>query len=539
MKRTLLTFAPLATLVISLHAADRKFYDDDPITREIDTQDASRVEPWDISLAYDSMINLFGNSDALQPTRAQDINTIDEVPDSSWFVNRRIATAEEMMRGVNDDTGPAPGPWTVKSGKGNGVSPGFTIVDSRGRRYFVKFDPPGWPTLATGAEVVVTRLYHALGYYVPQTNIAFFRREDLILDKAATTTGADGKKRRMRESDIDANLRRAARQSDGRYRALVSSLLPGVKLLNGFKYVGTRPDDPNDVIPHEHRRSLRALRVFGAWVDHRDAKAINSMDALIVENGRGYVRHNLLDFGSTLGSAGIGPRDPRDSFEYIVDMPPTRRALPAFGFAPRRWMSVDYPHYEQVGRFESASFSPEEWKPRIPNTAFLNARADDLFWGARRLMMVMSEDLIRAAVRAGKYADAQTEDVLTRTLIERRDKIARSWLPAVNPIVEVALADGRLRFANAAVDFGVAAAPASYTAVWSRFDNTTGAATRIGESRGPVPMMAPAGLPSGTGEFIQVEISAEGARKEWAEPVHAWFKRTADGWKLVGFERLP
>jgi hypothetical protein len=538
MKRTLLTFGVSALLVLSLPASGRKFYDDDPITREIDSQDASRVEPWDISLTYDSIVNLFGNPEVLQLTRAEDINTIDEVPDSSWFVNRQIGTPEEMMRGVNDDTGPAPGLWTVKSGKGNGVSPGFTIVDSRGRRYFVKFDPPDWPTLATGAEVVVTRLYHALGYYVPQTNIAFFRREDLVLDKAATTTGPDGKKRRMRQSDIDSNLRRAVRQPDGRYRALVSSLLPGAKLLNGFKYIGTRPDDPNDVIAHEHRRSLRALRVFGAWVDHRDAKAINSMDALIIENGRGYVRHNLLDFGSTLGSGGIGPRDPRDSFEYIVDMPPTKRALPAFGLAPRPWMSVEYPNYELVGRFESVSFSPEEWKPRIPNTAFLNARADDLFWGARRLRRIMTDEMIRAAVRAGKY-DPQTEAVLVRTLIERRDKIARAWLPAVNPIVDVAFADSKLTFSNAAVECGVAAAPSWYTAVWSRFDNSTSTPTKIGETRGTSPMAAPTGLPSASGEFIQVDISAEGAtQKEWAEPVHAWFRRTADGWKLVGFERL-
>jgi hypothetical protein len=52
-------------------------------------------------------------------------------------------------------------------------------------------------------------------------------------------------------------------------------------------------------------------------------------------------------------------------------------------------------------------------------------------------------------------------------------------------------------------------------------------------------MMAPAGLPSLSGEFIQVDISAEGAaQKEWTEPVHVWFKRTAAGWKLVGLERV-
>jgi len=538
MQRTLITCAALALLVTSLPAGGRKFYDDDPIAREVDSQDASRGEPWDISLAYDSLVNLFGQPDQASATRARDVNTIDEVPDSSWFVNRRVRSSEEMTRGVDGDTGPAPGPWTITAGKGSGVSPGFTIADVRGHRYFVKFDPPDWPMLATGAEVVVTRLFHALGYYVPQTNIVFFRRQDLVLDRAATTIGADGKKRRMLQSDIDANLRRAVREPDGRYRAMVSSLLPGQKLLNGFKYLGTRPDDPNDVIPHEHRRSLRALRVFGAWVDHRDAKSINSMDTLIVESGRAHVRHNLLDFGSTLGSAGIGPRDPRDGFEYLVDLPPTRRALPAFGFAPRPWMSVDYPHYELVGRFESTSFEPAEWKPRIPNTAFLHARGDDLFWGARRLVTIMTDPMIRAAIRAGKYADPQTEEVLARTLSERRDKIARAWLPAVNPVVDVALAGSKLSFSNAAVDFGVATPPKSYTVVWSRFDNTTGTATQIGRTTGNPPVTAPTGLLSRPGDFVQVDITADDAtRREWLVPVHAWFRRTDDAWKLVGFER--
>ncbi|HET7620220.1 MAG TPA: hypothetical protein VFK20_17055 [Vicinamibacterales bacterium] len=522
-------------------AASPRFFPDDPIRRAPETQDASGVQPSEISLAYDSLINLFGHPGTREVVRAQDLNSIGDVPDSSWFTNRLGAgtmTPDEVARGVNDDTGPARGPWTIRSGKGNGVSPGFTILDSRGERYFVKFDPPGWNELATGAEVVVTRLYHALGYNVPQTNIAYLSPEDLRLASNATTTGLDGKPRRMRQKDIQSNLDRAARLPDGRYRVIVSQALPG-QPLGGFKYVGTRPDDPNDVVLHENRRVLRALRVFGAWVNHTDAKAINSLDTLVAVDGRELVRHHLLDFGSTLGSAGIGPRDRRDGYEYLVDVSAAMHALPAFGFAPRAWMFYRYPDYRLIGRFEGTHFDPEAWRPRVPNPAFLRARPDDLFWGAR-LVMRFTDDLIRAAVSAGHYSDPRTGEALTKALIERRDLIGRAWLTGVNPIDHPAIEDGMLTFENPAVTYDFAKAPASYTAVWSRFDNATGETTRIGETSGATSMAVPRDLPAADGSFVQVDIRADGGpHPSWAQPVHAWFRRAGGRWTLVGFQRLP
>src|SRR6185436_20944255 len=156
------------------------FYDDDPIMRTVDTQDASKAAPREISLVFDSVINLFGRPGLSEVGRAESINSIDEVPDSSWFTNRASVTPAEALRGPGDDTGPAPGKLTV-SRKANGISPGFTITDSRGTRYFVKFDPPGLPELGTGAEAVVTRLFHVLGYHVPQATVGTLRRENLVI----------------------------------------------------------------------------------------------------------------------------------------------------------------------------------------------------------------------------------------------------------------------------------------------------------------------------------------------------------------------
>ena len=48
--------------------------------------------------------------------RAKEINTIDEVPDSSWFTNRIYAhdlTVEQVVEGQIADLPPAPGRWTL------------------------------------------------------------------------------------------------------------------------------------------------------------------------------------------------------------------------------------------------------------------------------------------------------------------------------------------------------------------------------------------------------------------------------------------
>ena len=551
-----LALAWLSFITIAARAAAPrpapKFYDDDPLTRALDTQDASKVEPREISLMLDATVNLFSRPGLKEVGRAEDVNTIDVVPDSNWFTNRagtRPISADELFRGPSDGAGPAPGKWTV-SQKASGVSPGFTITDERNRRYFVKFDSPGDPELGTGAEAVVTRFFYALGYYVPQAVVGTLRRENLVISKDASVRLPNGGRRPMSMSDVDEQLHRAERNPDGSYRVILAEELPG-KSLEGFKYEGTRPDDPNDIVPHENRRELRGLRVFSAWLNHTDAKAINSLDTLITENGRSVVRHHLIDFNGALGSAGIGPQERRDGYEYLAEYGPSFKALPSFGFYIRPWMTIHYPTYRGIGRFESERFVPEEWRPRQPNPAYVRSRADDTFWAARKLMAV-SDDLIRAGVKAGHYTDPRAEEFLVNALIERRDKIGRAWLTVVNPVIDLSLAeDGTLTFRNTAVDLKCAPAPSGYHIAWYRFDNSTGESTAAGESDvTSETATAPAGaltrgradtsLAGGRGQFVRVDISASApAFPSWASPVRAYFRRLPNGWKLVGFDRMP
>ena len=48
-----------------------------------------------------------------------------------------------------------------------------------------------------------------------------------------------------------------------------------------FKYYGRRADDPNELSAHEHLRVLRGLYVFAAWLNHTDAKSLNSLDVVV------------------------------------------------------------------------------------------------------------------------------------------------------------------------------------------------------------------------------------------------------------------
>jgi hypothetical protein len=156
--------------------------------------------------------------------------------------------------------------------------------------------------------------------------------------------------------------------------------------------------------------------------------------------------------------------------------------------------------------------------------------------------MAFSDELIRAAVHTGQYSDASAESYLAPVLIKRRDAIGRAYLPAINAIVNPRLdAGGTLSVDNAAVAAGFADAPTGYHVAWLRFDNTTGATTPIGDTQSTsASIRAPSDLPDTVGAFVEIDIRADStAHPAWQQPIRAFFRRTNEGWKLVGLERLP
>jgi hypothetical protein len=525
--------------------ASARFYSDDPLTREPETQDASGVQEWDIDLYWDLLENSFGKpGDPTPNVRARNVNTIDEVPDSNWFTNRigaKRLSVEEVAKGPIDGGGPAPGKWLVIRGKSAGVAPGFTMRDSQGQIWFVSFDARGFPEAATGAILVANRIFWALGYWQTENHLVHVQSDQVGVAEEATIRPPSGGRRQMRGADVEDVLRRSHRGADGSYRAVAARVLPG-RVLGGFRYYGTRPDDPNDVVPHEHRRELRALKVFGAWTNLVDMKAGNTLDTLITENGKGLVRHYLQDVGSTFGTGALGPREYDEGWEYLYEGDLIWKRLVTLNFYMKPWQTVDYEKNPSIGRFEGDEFDPATWKPRVPTAALLRARADDTFWAARRVM-AFSNEMITALAATGRYTDESAAVLLANVLIKRRDKIGRTYLTAVNPVTDIQLdASGTLTFENAAVEYDVAKTPDHYRVIFNRFDNATGESTPIGE---PVNaqeprLRAPRGLPDAPGSFVMASIAAVAAEHPtWAVPVDAWFRRSSKGWTLVGVDRLP
>ena len=540
--------ALIAAAALTVEGAQRttpKFHPDDPITVDNDMAfDASGVSEVELAESFDFLVNTFGSPGERSPVRAVNVSTIDEVPDSSWFTNRigvRDLTAAELVRGPNKFERVDADAWTVVSGKGpGGFHPGFRAVHAGDPKqiYQLEVDPPDYPQLATGAEIIGTLIYHALGYHVVDVYPVRVDPARITIAEDATTRDASGR-RRFTRADLDAVLRVAARDKSGRVYFSASRFEEGRDVGN-FQYHGTRSDDPNDIHPHEHRRELRANRVFAAWLAHDDSRALNSLNMLVDEGGRKFVRHYMYDFGATLGSATRFPDTAASGHEYYVEKGSSLKALGSLGLHIPRYARAAYPDAPpSAGFVSSAAFEPEKWRGNYRNAAFENMRPDDAFWGAR-LVSRFSNDAIATIVGAVGYDDPAASAYLTRTIAERRDAVLRTWLTGVNPIVDARLAaDGTLTFSNAAVSANVAKAPQAYVVSWSRFDNGSGAHTSVGEPQKSPELRAkaPSSLLQGA-DFVGAAIKTEHPEyPSWGQPVQVYFRRTGSGWKTVGLFR--
>jgi hypothetical protein len=529
--RSLAVFACAVLLLPAGELQARKFFDDDPLLRQPKPLPVGEVRRRKTSEIYDFLKNTFGKPGehfpATQPIRAMDINTVDEVPDGSWFTNRhgrKRMSIEELVRGAGYSQAPAiKGVWNVTSAKTEGVTPGFTIKDSTGHQYQLKFDVRENYELGTGADVMGSKFFWAFGYWVPQNYIVYFPLERLRVVKGTKFVDKRGQERDLEQQDIDDIMKTVPRNESGEFRAIASAYLPG-KGVGPWKYNSIRPDDPNDIWPHEHLRVLRALRVFASWVQHTDVKALQSLDTIIDEGGVRHLRHHLIDFSAAFGAEAFEPKSPRAGFVYLFDWESSAREFFTLGLAPAAWARAHYKYVEEAGRLESKVFDPEKWVPNYYSPAFANMLPDDAFWAAKTVMR-FTEPEVRAMVATSEYSSREGQDYLVRILMERQRKIGQTWFSKVLPLDNFRIENGRLAFDDLGAVYKYWA-DRSYTVTWSVFDNDTEKKTPIGGAGGTL-------VPRSDTRYVAADISSGDPNMK----VTVYLRHEGSGWRVVGVER--
>jgi hypothetical protein len=480
---------------------------------------------------------------------ALDVDAWDEVQDSAWFTNRnarKTMSIDDFARGPDTVPGPdTSAPWTVKRAKVEGVTTGFTIEDARGDRYLIKFDPMGYSELGSGAEMVSTRFFHAAGYHVPESFVVVFDPATLKLAANVPYTDSKGRKRTMTEADLTELMKRAERRPDGTIRASAGRFLKGA--VGPFRYHGTVDEDPNDRVPHDYLRPLRGMYVMAAWLNHFDTKDGNSLDIYTTEDGRRFVKHYVRDFGSTMGSAGLGPVKPDTGHKNKFDPHDIFLDLFSLGFRVKGWEKKGPVKYPSIGLYESVYYDPLNYEPLIPNPAFERCTDRDGYWGAK-LVMSFTDEQIETAVAAGKYSDPEAAKSLVQTLIERRDKTGRAWFARIAPLDRFELANDVLRFTDLGIDRKLwSAGETEYQVEFQREGESKPISSppfRPEKAISNITLPAAGATQARSGDAdltnapqLEVRITTRRGGKATAPPTRVYLAPGASGWELLGLRR--
>ncbi|MGH9631176.1 MAG: hypothetical protein ACRD7E_22965, partial [Bryobacteraceae bacterium] len=294
-------------------------------------------------------------------------------------------------------------------------------------------------------------------------------------------------------------------------------------------YYGRRKGDRNDFIRHEHRRELRGFHAVSAWVNHHDSRSINTLDTMVEENGVRYVRHYMIDFGSTLGSAATKSKSAREGNARLFDFRSAAASFLSLGLYFRDWELAHYPYYPSIGRIQYDVFDPEQWIPNYPNVAFGNRLPEDNFWAAAKIMQFSDAD-IRAVVATGEYSDKEAENWLAECLIHRRDIIGRTYFEQVLPLNNFRVVEGRLEFDDLAARYGFTG-PREFHISWARFDNQSEAKSEL-EGAHTLQLPEPVRT-AAAGTYWAATIQGDDKKKT----VTAYLRKTASGHEVAGVER--
>jgi hypothetical protein len=384
---------------------------------------------------------------------AVNVNSLDEVPDSAWFTNRprtgAVVATDDAPGACNPgDMLPAEdqvadGTWVIDHGKDNGSTLGFRVdVPGKGL-YMLKADDEGKPERASAASVIGAAFYDAIGFYTTCEQVVVLRKAQLELTPGLQVVDNDGIGHPFDQAALDKVLASTTQVRGQLVRMQASKWLPGLTI-GPFRYTGTRPDDPNDVVDHADRRELRGSRVLAAWLDHWDSREQNSMDVWMASDktakrsSPGRVVHYIIDTSDTFGGEiSMDEMSRRLGYSYELDFADIVRSLLTLGAEEQPWDHARrMPGREKFAFYRTQDFEPARWKPVYPNPAFLRMTERDAAWMAR-LIARFSIDDIRGFVALGRWSDPTDAAYLTNVVAERQRRILLRYLNKLSPLGEV------------------------------------------------------------------------------------------------------
>jgi hypothetical protein len=348
------------------------------------------------------------------PDRANDLARDGTVLDSAFFTNRDVAalTPEDVRENA---FGQEPhGTIYITEKKGEGVSEGFWGKDANGDVFIFVLDPPGFEEMNTAAEVMGSTILRLAGYHVPYPAIVTL--DSLALSPEAQAEVAE---EAAEGEALDPNEPSEADVAKFRGRRAVATKA----IASGYR-------GPWTMSVFRDRREIRALAVFGAWINNYDQVDHNTI-AQLFDKEHGLFRYWIVDTSSAFGSASNRVKTP--SSGYVNNSIDFGRLFTT----PLRWLALPFGYRDPwdprqpivspaVGRFDG-SLEPRLWKPQYPNLAYEDLEEEDARWAAR-IIGSFSDEMIETIVGLAHFSHPQDAAYMVRVLEERRDIIVKTYL---------------------------------------------------------------------------------------------------------------
>lgn len=398
--------------------------DDDPIPvpgrRELDWN-------WYLSDVY-LRRSVLDTLDPKRPNDAGDVNALDEVPRSSWF--QPLGPDLAMQHPPIVEEGPPVPPLTLVPDVPRATDDGICVQDARGIRFELRRDGADRPEMKTSAAVVASRLIRAFGLLAPEVSIVYMGPSDFAdFDPAAPPNSLP--------SALVRFLRSGPPSIDGRYRMSATRWPVGIDVGVSESF-DTRGDDANDVIAHRDRRTLRSLKVLGAWLAISGISPRKTRDAYVGEPGQGHMRHYLVQLEDALGAGSVVGRGKKDGLRTDLGGGPSFNLM-TFGLWPGSDSTPTQRQMLALGNM-GESVNAGEFKASPPYAPIVHCQAADGYWAAKRIAAIRLKTIVES-VYAARIMDSTARVRLVQLLVARRQAVVRYWYGQVTP-AEVARVSG-------------------------------------------------------------------------------------------------